>query len=192
MIPEWMRGVRRNGRAFVMFLIGFLLGGGTFLVIYAQKVDAYLSERNVIYYANNQKYKEILKLQGEIARLTRSREDLGKEADRIKKIDVEVRSDQPAVIDAVKSLLEEKLSPFLDKSMQWISNNPDLVELILEKNRLEIDKERRFKVEVHLRYLSFHNSTMKIWVDVKEIDGEDVSKSATFSNHSPFSGMMVP
>ncbi len=154
-----------------MFLVGFMLGGGCFLLLYAHRVDSYLSERNVMYYSNNQKQKEILKLQEQIAKLgQRGNED---DDERIRNIDVEVRSDQPAISDAAKAELEQRLSPFLDKSMEWISNNPELVEMTLEKSRIELGHERPVKLAVHLRWLSFHRGTMKLWVDVEEVSDKE-------------------
>jgi ribosome-associated translation inhibitor RaiA len=163
-----MKGLAKNRRSLVMFLIGLMIGSSLFLFFYGQKIDSLLSERNAIYYANNQKYKEILKLQEEIAQLTRKGERHRESEDLIQKIIVEVNSNQPYITDAVKTQVEEKLSPFLNKSMQWISNNPDIIELVLEKQQIVINDGQNTKVEIHLKYISFYKSTLKIWVETMD------------------------
>jgi hypothetical protein len=175
MVRGVIAGLKKNRRAWVMLLLGFLFGNGLFLLLYGQKIDGLLSERNALYYANNQKYKEILKLQEEALQLARKGERHQENKDRIQKIIVEVDSEQSVIIDLVKEQLEKKLTPFLGKSMQWISNNPDLIELILEKEQIVIDEAQKLKVEVHLKYVSFYDETLKIWVQTKDVSSDDVS-----------------
>ncbi|MBA4541598.1 MULTISPECIES: hypothetical protein [Thermoactinomyces] len=177
MAREIYRGIVKNKRSWVMFFIGIIFGGSIFLFLYGQKIDSLLSERNAIYYANNQKYKEILKLQEEIENLTRKGEKREEKEDRIEKIIVEVNSDQPYITDAVKTQVEEKLSPFLNKSMQWISNNPDIIELILDKQPIVIDGAQKSKVEIHLKYISFYRSTLKIWITASDLSGEEIPET---------------
>jgi mannitol-specific phosphotransferase system IIBC component len=164
--------LKKNRRSFVMFLLGVVTGSSVFLILYGQKLDGLLSERNTIYYANNQKYKEILKLEKEIEQLTKKGNRRQDEEERIKKIVVEVDAEQPFISDAVKTRIEKKLSPFLDKSMQWISNNPDIIELILEKEQVTIDDTQRTKVEVHLKYVSLYDETLKIWLEAKSLTND--------------------
>jgi ribosome-associated translation inhibitor RaiA len=175
MVRGVVQGLKKNRRALVMFLLGFLIGNGLFLLLYGEKIDGMLSERNAMYYANNQKYKEILKLQEEIVRLAQKGERYRENQDRIQKIVVEVDSEQSVITDLVKEQIEKKLTPFLGKSMQWISNNPDLIEVILEKEQIVIDESQKLKVEVHLKYVSFYDETLKIWIQTKDISSDDVS-----------------
>lgn len=56
--------------------------------------------------------------------------------------------------------------------MQWISNNPDIIELILEKEQVTIDDTQRTKVEVHLKYVSLYNETLKIWLEAKSLNND--------------------
>lgn len=172
---ELLRSLKKNRRALVMFLLGILLGNGLFLLLYGEKIDGMLSERNALYYANNQKYKEMLKLQEEMVQLARKGERSRESQDLIRKIVVEVDSKQSVITDLVKEQIEKKLTPFLGKSMQWISNNPDLIELILEKEQVAIDEAQKLKVEVHLKYVSFYDGTLKIWIQTKDISSDDVS-----------------
>lgn len=170
-----IQGFKKNRRCFVMFLLGIIAGSSFFLILYGQKLDGLLSERNAIYYANNQKYKEILKLQKELAQLSKKGNRTQKDEERIKKIMVEVDAEQSYVTDAVKAQIEKKLAPFLDKSMQWISNNPDILELILEKEQVTIEDMQKTKVEVHLKYVSLYDETLKIWLEVQDLAGTEIS-----------------
>jgi hypothetical protein len=167
-------GLKRNARALVMFCLGLLIGGGAFLFASAYKIDGYLRERSAVYYANNQKMKEILKLQEELGRLSHPRE-LPTENEKIKKIRVEVLSERPILAEAIQSQVEEKLRPFLGKSSSWVSNNPDLVETVLEKQEIHIDETQHIRVRIHVKYLSFYRSSLKIWVKAEEISDEGVS-----------------
>lgn len=172
MLKGFLQKLKKNRRSFVMFLLGVVTGSSFFLILYGQKLDGLLSERNTIYYANNQKYKEILKLEKEIEQLTKKGSRSQNEEERIKKIVVEVDAEQPFISDTVKAQIEKKLSPFLDKSMHWISNNPDIIELILEKEQVTIEDTQHTKVEVHLKYVSLYNETLKIWLEAKSLSND--------------------
>lgn len=169
-----IQGLKKNRRCFVMFLIGMGVGAGLFLIVYGQKIDSLLSERNAIYYANNQKYKEILDLRQELEQWNKKRHPAAQQ-DTIKKIVIEVDHDQPYIVDAVKMQVEEKMAPFLNKSMQWLGNNPDLVELLLEKHQILVDPQQQLKIQIHLKYISFYDSTLKIWVQAEELSSDGVT-----------------
>ncbi|MBA4601589.1 hypothetical protein [Thermoactinomyces mirandus] len=170
-----VRGFEKNRRCFVMFLLGIIAGSSFFLFVYGQKIDGLLSERNAIYYANNQKYKEIMKLQKELEQLSKKGSSAQKEEKRIKKIMVEVDAEQSYITDAVKAQIEKKLAPFLDKSMDWIGNNPEILELILEKEQVIIEDSQKTRVEVHLKYVSLYDETLKIWLKVEDLSGSQIS-----------------
>ncbi len=170
-----VQGFKKNRRCFVMFMLGIIAGSSFFLILYGQKLDGLLSERNAIYYANNQKYKEILKLQKELDQLSKKGSRTQEENERIKKIMVEVDAEQSFITDAVKARIEKKLSPFLNKSMQWVSNNPDILELILEKEQVAIEDSQKTKVEIHLKYVSLYDKTLKIWLEVQDLTDSKIS-----------------
>ncbi|MGA8944112.1 MAG: hypothetical protein WB502_15570, partial [Thermoactinomyces sp.] len=130
------------------------------------------------YYANNQKYKEILKLQKELNQLSKKGGRTQEQEKRVKKIIVEVEAEQSYITDAVKAQIEKKLAPFQDKSMQWISNNPDILELILEKEQVTIEDSQKTKVEVHLKYVSLYDETLKIWLEVQDLTSSEISNTA--------------
>lgn len=168
---QLLRGFKKNRRCFVMFIIGVAVGAGLFLFLYGKKIDGLLSERNAIYYANNQKYKEIIKLKEELNQYTHKK-PVDEQQETIKKIIVEVEHDQPYVVDAVKIKVEEKLSSFINKSIHWLGNNPDLVEILLEKNQIVIDPQQQLKIQIHLKYISFYDSILRIWVKAEELSGD--------------------
>ncbi len=170
-----IQGIKNNGRAWVMFLLGVCTGAASFLILYAEKLDGMYHERDAIYYANNQKYKEIMKLKEELAELTRKGAYQKSYEETIKKIEVEVDSEQPIGPESdIKSKVEEMMEPFIDKPMDWVIKNPDMVALAL-KQPIAIDKEQKFQLSV--KYLSFYHSTLRIWVQVDEISDEGVSDS---------------
>jgi hypothetical protein len=168
--------IRENGRSIVLFLLGCLAGGILFLLLYAQKLDSLYLERDAIYYANNQKHKQILKLQQEIGELERKGRP-SFETDKIKNISVEVSSEQRFGAETIKAQVESLLEPFIDKPMQWVSNNPELVESVLQKKPIPIDSNQQQQVQVHVKYISFYGSTLKIWITTEEI-----SKNSTIDS----------
>ncbi|MBA4495271.1 hypothetical protein ACFO25_00135 [Paenactinomyces guangxiensis] len=172
-----IRGLKKNSRALVMFLLGIFVGGGFMLFLYAKKIDSLYRERDAIYYANNQKHKEIMKLHEELANMTEKGTYRQKENEKIKKIQVEVDSERAVGAEAIKAKVEEMMEPFLEKSMEWMSSNPDLVALVLEKQPIPIDEEEKVKFQIHVKYLSFYRSNLKIWVKAEEISDEGVSDS---------------
>lgn len=170
-----IQGIKNNGRALVMFLLGVCTGAAFFLILYAEKLDGLYRERDAIYYANNQKYKEIMKLKEEMADLTRKGAYRKNYEETIKKIEVEIDSEQPIGPESdIKSKVEEMMKPFIDKPMDWVIKNPDMVALVL-RQPIAIDKEQKFQLSV--KYLSFYHSTLRIWVHVEEISDEGVSDS---------------
>lgn len=171
---QLLQGLKKNRRCFVMFLIGICVGAGSFLLLYGQKIDSLLSERNAIYYANNQKYKEIMELREELNQWTQKKKP-NSQQETIKKIMVEVEHDQPYIVDAVKVKVEEKMSSFLNKSIHWLGNNPDLIELLLEKHQIVIDPQQQLKIQLHLKYISFYDSILKIWVQAEELSSDNTT-----------------
>lgn len=172
-----VQGVRKNGRAFVMFFLGICIGGAMILFLYGEKIDGFILERNAIYYANNQKYKEILKLQEELGSLTEKGRNQTQQKEIIKKIKVEVDFEDRLGTEAIVEQVEKMLDPFLDKSMKWVSDNPDLVEIVINNQTIPIHEQGE-KVKLHVKYLSLYDSTLKIWVKAEKNSNEGVSDSA--------------
>ncbi|SFI82795.1 hypothetical protein [Thermoflavimicrobium dichotomicum] len=175
MVKKSLSNIKKHGRSIILFLIGNIVGSASFLFLYSQKLDSLYLERDAIYYANNQKYKQIRKLEQELAKLSQHRIPSPNREETIKKIIVEVDSTYRFGAEMIKAQVEAMLEPFLDKSMQLISNNPELVESVLQKKPIPIDAEQTQKVQVHVKYLSFYNETLKIWVKAEENTGEDLT-----------------
>ncbi|TCS96758.1 hypothetical protein [Hazenella coriacea] len=165
--------LKQNGRSLVMFLIGLCVGGALFLFLFAQKLDSLYLEREAIYYANNQKYKEIQKLQEELTKYTQ-RGAQSKE-DHIQKIDIIVSSDSNFGTETLRAKTEKMLEPFLEKTGEWVSSNPDLIDLVLKQQRIAVDEEKKIVYEVRVKYLSFYRSTLKVWIFAKDISNDGVS-----------------
>ncbi|MBD1373898.1 hypothetical protein IC620_16255 [Hazenella sp. IB182357] len=173
MARELRKSMKSNLRAIILFFIGLLIGAGIVVLFYIQRLDSLLAEREELYHANNQKYEEILGLQQELAKYSQGGEYRVKE-EKIRKIVVEVNSDQK-METAIKQKIEDMLTPFYDKNVTWISNNPDLIELVLQNQQITIDNDPSTKFRIHLKYLSFFRSTLKIWVNAKSISDDGVS-----------------
>jgi hypothetical protein len=171
-----IQGLKNNKRAFVLFLLGICLGSGLFLSLFVHRIDYLYSELNAVYDANHQKYKEIMKLKEEIAQHSERGIYQQKQDERIKQIIVEVESDRPIVVEKVKDYVKKTTEPLLDKSMQWLSKNPDLIEMILQKKRVPIDEKQNMQVEIRLQYLSFYQSVLRIWVIPQDQAGEEIKK----------------
>ncbi len=159
--------VKKNRRPLVAFLLGLLAGFSIFLFLFSQQLDSLYLERDAIYFANNQKYKQIQKLEQELNKQAQwqSRSATDQE-EKIKKISVEVDSEQRFGTEMIKAQVEALLEPFLDKSMQWVSNNPQLVASVLMKKPIPINEEQNQEVEISIKYLTFYQETMKVWVTI--------------------------
>lgn len=177
MYHRWLRILKRNGRSLVMFIIGLCVGSSLFLLLFAQKLDSLYLEREAIYYANNQKYKEIQKLEEELAKYTKYGNDPQSKDDQIQKIDIIVSSDNHFGTEILRAKTEELLKPFLEKTGEWVSSNPDLIDLVLKQQRIAVDEEKKIIYEVRVKYLSFYRSTLKVWVLAKDISNDGVSDS---------------
>ncbi|WP_143085279.1 hypothetical protein [Planifilum fulgidum] len=162
------RLIRSRGliRMAVSFFFGLIAGMVAMLLWTGQKLDGLYLERSALYYANNQKNKEILRLQQELDKDARRQES----SEQIHKIQVEVISSLRYGQEEIKSQVETLVDPFIGKSVTWISNNPDLLETIL-RNRtifLSDDNNRKTEIRLRLKYIAFIGSTLKIWVEALE------------------------
>ncbi|RAL26847.1 hypothetical protein [Thermoflavimicrobium daqui] len=170
------RQAKKHRYSFTIFLFGMITGASLFLFLYSQKIDSLYLERDAIYFANNQKYKRILKLEQEITKLSQQKSpQTAHQPETIKKIIVEVDSEQRFGTEMIKAQVESLLEPFLDKSMDWVSNNPQLVESVLLKKPIPIDEESSQTVQVYVKYLSFHQQTLKIWVSTEEVSNNNMT-----------------
>jgi hypothetical protein len=140
-----------------------------------QKMDSLYLERSALYYANNQKNKEILRLQEELDKDARRQES----SEEIQKIQVDVISSLRYGQEEIKTQVESLVEPFIGKSVTWISNNPDLLDTIL-RNRtvfLSDDNNRKTEIRLQLKYIAFIDSTLKIWVEAEEKAEADESSN---------------
>lgn len=161
-------------RLWIVFCLGILAGSVIMTFFYGQKLDSLYLERDALYYANNQKNKEIRLL----------REDMNKQAeqharrensDRIEKVVVEVESDEAFGQEAIKEKVEEILQPFVGKSIHWVSNNPDVLDTMLKER--SVHGKNKTELEIQLKYLAFLDNQLKVWVQAREISNKDVSLS---------------
>jgi hypothetical protein len=152
-------------RVAVTFLFGLMTGTVAMLLLIGQKVDSLYLERSALYYANNQKNKEIIRLQEELDKDARRREN----AERIQKIQVEVVSSLRFGQEEIKEQVEKLVDPFIGKSVTWISNNPDLMDTILQDRTVFLsDNNRKTEIRLRLKYVAFVDSTLKIWVEARD------------------------
>jgi hypothetical protein len=153
-------------RVAVSFFFGLITGMVAMLLWTGQKLDGLYLERSALYYANNQKNKEILRLQEELDKDARRQEN----SEQIHKIQVEVISPLRYGQEEIKAQVETLVDPFIGKSVTWVSNNPDLLDTIL-RNRtifLSDDNNRKTEIRLRLKYIAFIESTLKIWVEALE------------------------
>jgi hypothetical protein len=153
-------------RIAVTFFFGLITGMVAMLVLIGQKMDSLYLERSALYYANNQKNKEILRLQEELDKDARRQEN----SEQIQKIQVEVVSSLRYGQEEIKAQVENLVEPFIGKSVTWISNNPDLLDTILRNRTVFLSDDNNRKTEIHLqlKYIAFVESTLKIWVEARE------------------------
>lgn len=152
-------------RLAVSFFFGLIAGMVAMLLLMGQKMDNLYLERSALYYANNQKNKEILRLQKELDKDARRHET----SEQIQKIQVDVITSLRYGQEEIKEQVETLVEPFIGKSVTWISNNPDLLDTIL-RNRtvvLSDDNNRKTEIHLHLKYIAFIESTLKIWVEAR-------------------------
>lgn len=155
---------------FVSFLLGVLFGSIGINFLYGHKLDSLYLERNALYYQTNQKQKEINNLAAELNKMAKKNSD--QNSDRILKVQVEVENDLRFAQEEVKSEVEKIVEPFIGKSSQWVSNNPDLLDTLLKERTIEIKNSNSNTGAVHiqlqLKYVAFLDSTLKIWVMAQE------------------------
>ncbi|MGI6125461.1 MAG: hypothetical protein ACOYEF_00690 [Planifilum sp.] len=162
-------------RVAVAFFFGLITGMVVMLLWTGQKMDSLYLERSALYYANNQKNKEILRLQEELDKDARRQES----SEEIQKIQVDVISSLRYGQEEIKTQVESLVEPFIGKSVTWISNNPDLLDTIL-RNRtvfLSDDNNRKTEIRLQLKYIAFIDSTLKIWVEAEEKAEADESSN---------------
>lgn len=162
-------------RVAVSFFFGLIAGMVAMLLWTGQKLDSLYLERSALYYANNQKNKEILRLQEELDRDARRQES----SEQIHKVQVEVISPLRYGQEEIKEQVETLVDPFIGKSVTWISNNPDLLDTILRNRTIFLSDDNNRKTEIHLRlkYIAFIESTLKIWVEALEAAEPDQSSN---------------
>jgi hypothetical protein len=161
-------------RIAVTFFFGLITGMVIMLLWTGQKMDSLYLERSALYYANNQKNKEILRLQEELDKDARRQES----SEAIQKTQVEVISSLRYGQEEIKAQVENLVEPFIGKSITWISNNPDLLDAILRNRTVLLSDDNNRKTEIHLRlkYIAFVESTLKIWVEAYEkVESDDSS-----------------
>lgn len=140
---------------------------------HGQKLDSLYLERDALYYANNQKNKEILLLREDIDKQAKQHARQHENSDRIEKVAVEVESEEAFGQEAIKEKVEEILQPFVGKSIHWVSNNPDVLDNMLKER--SIQGKNKTKLEIRLKYLAFLDTQLKIWVQAREVSDKDVS-----------------
>lgn len=162
----------QTARLVVSFLLGTLLGSIGINFLYGHKLDSLYLERNALYYQTNQKQKEINNLTNELNQIAKKDAHRRENSDRILKVQVEVENDLRFAQEEVKEEIEKIVDPFIGKSMQWISNNPDLLDTLLKERTIEVKNNSSnpgtVQIQLQLKYIAFLDSTLKIWVLAQE------------------------
>ncbi|PTM58062.1 hypothetical protein [Desmospora activa] len=163
----------RHLRLWIIFSLGILVGAVIMTLFYGKKLDSLYLERDALYYANNQKNKEILLLREDIDKQAKRHARQNEDSDRIEKVAVEVESEEAFGQEAIKEKVEEILQPFVGKSIHWVSNNPDVLDTMLKER--SIQGKNKTKLEIQLKYLAFLDTQLKVWVQAREVSDKDVS-----------------
>ncbi|MDR6226646.1 hypothetical protein [Desmospora profundinema] len=163
----------RHLRLWIVFGLGILAGSVIMTFFYGQKLDSLYLERDALYYANNQKNKEIRLLREDMDKQAERHARRNQNSDQIEKVAVEVESDEAFGQEAIKEKVEEILQPFVGKSIHWVSNNPDVLDTMLKER--SIQGKNKTQLEIRLKYLAFLDTQLKVWVQAREISDKDVS-----------------
>ncbi|MCS1351624.1 hypothetical protein [Mechercharimyces sp. CAU 1602] len=164
--------MRVRSRLLVAFIFGSLIGAIGTLFIFGQKLDNLYLERAQLYYSNNQKQKEIVRLTDEIEKYAQKDLDRQEQADLIEKFQIELISEQRFKQEDIKEEVATILDPFIGKSMKWISTNPEMLDNMLTDRTIYVSGtgNSTIKVNLSLKYLVFEHSTLRIWVEAKKIE----------------------
>jgi biopolymer transport protein ExbB/TolQ len=163
----------RHLRLWIVFSLGILAGAVMMTFFYGQKLDSLYLERDALYYANNQKNKEIRRLREEFDKQAEQHARRSQHSDRIEKVTVEVESEEAFGQEAIKEKVEEILQPFIGKSIHWVSSNPDVLDTMLKER--SVQGKNKTELEIRLKYLAFLDTQLKVWVQAREISDKDVS-----------------
>ncbi|PTX63259.1 hypothetical protein C8P63_104104 [Melghirimyces profundicolus] len=156
-------------RVLVTFLFGVVAGLTVMNLLYGEKLDALYLERNHLYYRNNEKYKKIQALE----------KDLNKHTDNLtigQDISVEVKlpeNESRFYQDKIQQEVQSIMHPFVGKSVHWVSDNPEVLDSLLEKRIIQIQDEKKPTnppkiFHLKLQYLTFVGSKLKVWVVAHE------------------------
>ncbi|GGE17300.1 hypothetical protein GCM10011571_18720 [Marinithermofilum abyssi] len=163
-------------RLLVSFILGILCGAVWMTLLYGQTLDGLYLERDAIYYANNQKLKEIQLLQQELNKYAEQDAHRRETSSKIQKIAVEVESSEKFGQELIKEKVEEIVEPFRGKSVEWVSNNPDVLDTLFKERTIRLSEQNRpVELKIELKYLAFIDNTLKIWVKAREISEKGVT-----------------
>jgi hypothetical protein len=159
---------RPHPRIWVVFILGTLIGATGMLVYLGEKLDSFYLERDAMYYANNQKQKEILRLKTELDRLTHEESKRRETAGKIRKIQVEVLTPQRFGQETIKAEVEKLLQPFVGKSIEWLGRNPDLLDTVLQDRTIRLSDPKASAVQLRVKYVTLVDSDLKVWIDARD------------------------
>lgn len=160
---------RLHPRLWVVFILGLLIGAAGMLVFLGRKLDSFYLERDAMYYANNQKQKEILRLKAELDRLTNEESRRRETAGKIRKIQVEVLSPQRFGQETIKAEVEKLLQPFVGKPIEWLGRNPDLLDTVLQGRTIRLSDPKASTMQLDVKYVTLVDSDLKVWIEARDL-----------------------